>query len=331
MSDHASLGPWVRRFLLEHLVMERNLSVNTRKSYRDALTLLLPYAAERQAKPVDRLAVADLTPELIRMFLGHLEQARQCSAATRNQRLAGIHALARFIGGNSPEHVEWCSQIRLIPFKKTTQISLTYLDKPEIDAILASPDRRAPQGQRDYALLLFLYNSGARASEACELRITDVDWRGRSVRILGKGNKQRACPLWAATVEQLRLCAGRRDPEHRLFVSRNGQPMTRFGVHTMVERHASKACQQTPSLAEKKVSPHIIRHTTATHLLRAGVDINTIRAWLGHVSLNTTNIYAETDLETKARALDTCAPPTGKNARKPWRKQPELMAFLRAL
>lgn len=331
MSDHAPLGPWVRRFLLGHLVKERNLSANTRKSYRDALTLLLPYAADHQARPVDRLAVVDLTPELIRKFLDHLEQARQCSAATRNQRLAGIHALARFIGGSSPEHVEWCSQIRLIPFKKTTKISLTYLDKPEIDAILASPDRRVPQGQRDYALLLFLYNSGARASEACHLRIADIDWYARSVRILGKGNKQRTCPLWPVTVEQLRLCAGRRDPEHRLFVNRNGQPMTRFGVHTMVERHASKACQKTPSLAGKKVSPHIIRHTTATHLLRAGVDINTIRAWLGHVSLSTTNIYAETDLETKARALEACAPPTGENPTKPWRKQPELMAFLRTL
>ena len=183
MPDHASLGPWVRRFLLEYLVTERNLSINTQKSYRDMLTLLLPYVAGRLAKPVDRLAVVDLTPAVVREFLLHLETDRHCSPATRNQRLAGVHALAQFIGENSPEHVAWCAQIRLIPFKKTANAGITYLDKPEMDAILASPDRQTPQGRRDYAMLLFLYNSGARASEAATLRIGDVDWHARSVRI----------------------------------------------------------------------------------------------------------------------------------------------------
>jgi integrase/recombinase XerD len=331
MPDHALLGPWIRRFLLEYLVMQRNLSVNTRASYRDMLTILLPFAAGRLGKPVDRLLVIDLAPDLIRAFLADLEDTRHCSVATRNQRLAGIHALARFIGESSPEHVEWCTQIRLIPIKKTIQINITYLDKPEMAAILAAPDRTAPQGKRDYALLLFLYNSGARATEACTVRIADVDWRAQSVRILGKGNKHRICPLWPATVEQLRLCAGQRGRDERLFVNCNGLPMTRFGIHTMVERHTARALPQFPSLADKKVSPHVIRHTTASHLLRAGVDINTVRAWLGHVSINTTNIYAETDLETKARALDTCAPAADEIGRKHWKDQPELMAFLRAL
>jgi len=139
MPDRTSLGPWIRRFLLEHLVMERNLSVNTRASYRDMLTILLPYAAGRAGKFVDRLLVTDLTPDLIRGFLTDLEDTRHCSVATRNQRLAGIHALARFIGESSPEHVEWCAQLRLIPIKKTTQTGVTYLDKPEMDAILAAP------------------------------------------------------------------------------------------------------------------------------------------------------------------------------------------------
>jgi len=331
MTDSVLLGPWVRRFLLEYLVGERNLAPNTRLSYRDMLVLLLPYVASLQKKPTERLTVVDLSPQVVRKFLNHLEQERLCSVATRNQRLGGLHALARFIGQNSPEHVEWCTQIHLIPFKKTTHPSITYLDKPEMDALLAAPDRCTAQGQRDYALLLFLYNSGARASEAAALRIADIEWHARSVRFLGKGNKERTCPLWAITVEQLHRIAAVRRPEQRVFVNRNGQPITRFGIHTLVERHALKAVVRAPSLSAKRVSPHVIRHTTATHLLRAGVDINTIRSWLGHVSINTTNIYAETDLDTKARALATCAPEAEVKRTKPWRHRPGLMEFLRGL
>lgn len=331
MRDNALLSPWIRRFLLEHLVMERNLSINTRASYRDMLMQLLPYVARRIGKSIDRLMITDLAPTLVRAFLADLEDAHQCSVGTRNQRLAGIHTLARFIGESSPEHIEWCAQIRLIPFKKTTQVGVSYLDKPEMDALLAAPDQSLPQGRRDYALLLFLYNSGARASEACTVRIDDIDWRAHSVRILGKGKKCRTCPLWPMTLEQLRLSAGARRLEDFLFVNRNGMPMTRFGIHTMVERHAEKAAVRVSSLANKNVSPHIIRHSTACHLLRAGVDINTVRAWLGHVSINTTNIYAETDLETKARALDTCALADDHHHGKRWRDQPELMTFLRTL
>jgi site-specific recombinase XerD len=331
MTDHALLGPWVRRFLLEYLPRERNLAINTRRSYRDMLALLLPYAVDRLKKPVDRLAVIDLSPELVRQFLTHLEQNRHCAAATRNQRLGGLHALARFIGESSPQHVEWCAQIRLIPFKKTTHTEITYLDKPEMNALLAAPDRRTCQGRRDYGLLLFLYNSGARASEVADLQIADIDWHAKAVRILGKGNKRRTCPLWPATIEELHALAAQREPGERLFLNRNGRPITRFGIHTLVERHASKACTIAPSLGTKRISPHVIRHSTATHLLRAGVDINTIRAWLGHVSLNTTNIYAETDLETKARALAACAPAAEGAATKRWRHQPGLMEFLRGL
>lgn len=331
MTDHALLGPWVRRFLLEYLVQERNLSINTQRSYRDMLALLLPYISDQLRKSVDRLTVDDLSADLVRQFLADLEAKRRCIAATRNQRLGGLHALARFIGQNSPEHIEWCTQIRLIPFKKTAHPGITYLDKPEMDALLASPDCHTTQGRRDYALLLFLYNSGARASEAAALRIADIDWYANCARIIGKGNKRRACPLWPNTLDQLHMLAAQREPEQRLFLNRNGQPITRFGIHTLVERYASRACAQAPSLATKRVSPHVIRHTAATHLLRSGADINTVRAWLGHVSLTTTNIYAETDLATKAHALATCAPATGGNVTKPWRQQPDLMAFLRGL
>jgi len=331
MTDTSLLGPWVRRFLLEYLVRERNLAINTRASYRDMLVLLLPYASKHLKRPVDRLAVADLSPEIIRNFLNHLEQDRLCGTATRNQRLGGMHALARFIGENSPEHVEWCGQVRLIAFKKTTQPCITYLERPEMDALLAAPDRRTPQGQRDYALLLFLYNSGVRASEAAGLRIADVSWHAQCVRITGKGNKQRTCPLWTHTMEQLRWVTDHRAHDQQVFLNRNRRPITRFGIHTLVERYAQKAAAKAPSLSTKGLSPHVIRHTTATHLLRAGVDINTIRAWLGHVSINTTNIYAETDLETKARALATCVPATRGAKGKPWSLRPELMEFLRGL
>lgn len=331
MADASLLGPWVRRFLLEHLVAERNLALNTRKSYRDMLTLLLPYVADKVDTSVDRLRVDDLSPQLVRLFLTHVEQQRNCATSTRNQRLGGIHALARFIGEHCPEYVDWCSQIRLIPFKRSQQPAITYLDKKEMNALLAAHDDHTSQGRREHALLLFLYNSGARASEATQLKIGDIDWHAQCVTILGKGGKQRRCPLWATTVDALRVLAGERGLVQPLFLNRCNQPMTRSGVHALVKRCAIKACAQAPSLRGKKVSPHVIRHSTASHLLQAGVDINTIRAWLGHVSLTTTNVYAEINLETKARALATCAVSAEPKSRKHWREQPDVMEFLRTL
>ena len=150
MSKSGLLGPWVKRFLLDHLVEERNLSRNTQRSYRDTLALLLPYAAAERNKPVDRLDVFDLSSEVLRGFLDHLEQNRRCSIRTRNQRLAAIHAMARFIAERSPEHIAWCGQIRAVPFKRFNRNELSYLDKPEMDAILAAPDRHTAQGRRDH-------------------------------------------------------------------------------------------------------------------------------------------------------------------------------------
>ena len=330
MVDQTSAGHWIRRFLMEYATSERNLSANTRASYRDMLVLLLAYAAKRKGLTADALSVTDLSAELVRSFLVYLERERLCSTATRNQRLASIHALARFIGEHSPQHVEWCAQIRMVPIKKSMTASLTYLEKSEVDSLLAAPDQLSGQGRRDHALLLFLYNSGARVSEATSVRIGDIDWHSKSVRITGKGNKQRRCPLWATTLKHLHHLAGERSPEAHLFMNRRGEPLTRYGVHTLVERYIAKLRSSVPSLRGKRVSPHIIRHTTASHLLQAGVDINTIRAWLGHVSLDTTNIYAETDLETKKRALATLARGKAPRAIGRW-NHPDVMAFLRAL
>lgn len=331
MNDAISLGVWIRRFLLEHLVGERNLACNTQRSYRDTLVLLLPFVAAKLNKAIEQLTPTDLSVDMVRLFLTHLEESRQCSIATRNQRLAAVRALARFVGERSPEHIVWCGQLRLIPVKKTTKSVIPYLDRPEMETLLAGPDRQTPQGQRDYALLLFLYNSGARADEAAQLTIRELRSEDFFVRIVGKGRKERQCPLWERTVEALKPLIANRMPEERVFLNRCRRPITRFGIHAMVERYAAKARSRMPSLANKRVSPHSIRHSTASHLLRAGVDINTIRAWLGHVSLDTTNIYAETDLEMKAKALATCELAAGPKSKKRWRDNPQLMAFLRSL
>ncbi len=336
MIDKTLLGSWVRRFLVEHMVTERNLSRNTQHSYRDTLILLIPFIVEISSKKVDKLKVIDVTAELVRQFLLYLEQTRQCSIATRNQRLTAIHALARFIGLHSPEHLEWCGQICNIPFKKATKSLVTYLEKNEMDALLAAPDCNTAQGRRDYALLLFLYNTGARADEVAQLKIADLalaqshNQDFSSVRIRGKGNKVRYCPLWKTTVDEIKLLIEGRNQTEHVFLNRCHQPITRFGIHSLVERNVEKLLSQFLSLTKKRVSPHVIRHTCATHLLRAGVDINTIRAWLGHVSVDTTNIYAEIDLEMKAKALAQCEVKETKTVT-PWRENQELMSFLRTL
>ena len=246
MTDPSLLGPWVRRFLQEHLVGERNLARNTQQSYRDTLRLLLPFVARTVRRPIDRLRVVDLTADRIRAFLKEVEDKRGCGVATRNQRLAAIHSLAHFIGRHGPEHIEWCGQVRIVPFKKAPVVPVCYLEKQEMDALLAAPDVNSTQGCRDQALLLFLYNTGARADEAAHVLIGDLQLgltpeRDLSVVLLrGKGNKLRRCPLWAKTVNSLRPLVSHRGLQEHVFLNRRGQPLTRFGIHAMVERYAQK-------------------------------------------------------------------------------------------
>jgi len=331
MRDETLLGPWVRRFLLEHLVAERNLSPNTQASYRDTLMLLLPFASKHGGLAIDRMTVEELTPSMVRKFLDHLERDRQCSGVTRNQRLATIHSLAKFIGMRSPVHVAWCAEIRAMPFKKTAKTVIGYLERAEMDALLAQPDRHTLLGERDHALILFLYNSGARADEVAKLIIDNLRLGAQSsVRLHGKGNKFRICPLWPATASSLSRLIANRDKSDAVFLNRVNQPLTRFGIHRLVTQYAKLASKTLPSLATKRVSPHTIRHTTAVHLLRAGVDINTIRAWLGHVSLDTTHVYAEVDMEMKAKALAR-VDVSDLQSKPRQRALPSLMAFLKAL
>jgi len=336
MTETVKLGGFVRRFLLEHLATDRNLSRNTQWSYRDTLALFIPFVAKNRHRPADELSVLDLSPDLLRQFLLDLEKSRRCSISTRNQRLAAIRSLARYIGLQNPEYLAWSGEIRAIPFKKFTRAQISYLEKPEMEALLAAPDRETVQGQRDYRLLLFAYNTGARASEIAGLHIGDLDLARdpertlSSVTFLGKGNKQRRCPIWPQTVRELVRAIAGRPANQPVFLNRVGQPITRFGIHELVKRYVQRVTADHPSLRAKRVSPHVIRHTTATHLLRAGVDINTIRGWLGHVSLDTTNIYAEIDLETKARALALCEV-SSEGIQKRRRSTPSLLSFLNSL
>jgi len=335
--DHL-LAPYVRQFLLQDLIADRNLSLNTQRSYRDTIRLLLRFIHQNHSTDPIRVTVKQITADLVRNFLTHLERNRTNSVATRNQRLAAIHSFCRFVSRQLPEFLDQARQIQSIPLRRSPVPSISYLEKEEVDALLATPNRGRPQGQRDYALLLFLYNTGARADEAAHTTLGDLNLGTHpSVRILGKGGKSRLCPLWAHTSKVLRNLLGPRLEGSRdapLFRNARGQPMTRFGIHTLVKRTAAKAAQTAPSLREKQTSPHTLRHTTAVHLLRSGVDINTIRAWLGHVSLETTNRYAQVDLEMKAKALETCAVsqenPTPEPTRV-WRKDPDLLAFLNSL
>ena len=339
MTTTHALGPFVRRFLLEEIVADRNLSINTQRSYRDTFRLLFRYLTEHHATDPTAVTVEQITTDVIRAFLAHLEEQRHCGISTRNQRLAALRSLFRFVGRQVPELIERATQIQGVPLRRAVQPTIPYLEKVEVDAVLAVPDRRTPHGRRDYALLLFLYNTGARATEAAELTIESLALDAPpAVRILGKGRKIRHCPLWPHTAAVLRdLLGGQPEgaPDARVFLNVRRQPSTRFGIHALVERTVAVAAKSTPSLAGKRISPHTFRHTTAVHLLRAGVDINTIRAWLGHVSLETTNRYAEVDLEMKAKALETCAvppPTTARNRAKPgWQKDRDLMAFLASL
>ncbi len=308
MKNDSLLGPWIRRFLLEHLVAERNLSRNTQRRSRDTLCLLLPRVAVQSKTSIDVLEVEDLSANAVRNFLAGIEEERGCSVATRNQRLSAIHALAHFIGERSPEHLMWCGEVRNVPFKRTGKNPLTYLEKAEIDALLASPNPDTQQGQKDHALLLFLYNSGARASEAAAVKISDLEGdarRGGVVKLCGKGAKTRLCPLWPRTMAVMGPLIGGRQQGSLVFLNRYGSPMTRFGIHTLVERHSRRAAEKVPSLTKKRVSPHTIRHTTATHLLRAGVDIT--------------------------KALAACDTGGKRIEKKMWRTNPRVMEFLLSL
>src|SRR5256884_2223690 len=292
------LGPWVRRFLLEYLVTELNLARNTQRSYRDTLSLLLPFTAQQVQKEVDEISVIDVSPDLVRLFLRHLEESRKCAVATRNQRLAAIHSLARFVGLHSPEHIEWCGQLRTIPPKRAPRSTITYLEKSEMDALLSAPDQLTEQGRRDHALLLFLYNTGARADEAAQAKIVDLFLAHSSrdhslVQVRGKGNKLRRCPLWPQTVAELSSLIASRPPTDHVFLNRCGQPITRFGIHTMVERYVRKISRSEEHTSELQSRLHLVCRLLLEKKKKSMIQVQTPYADHMHHDVGNTPLYAE--------------------------------------
>jgi integrase/recombinase XerD len=331
MRDPRTLGPWLRRFLADYVVTERRLARNTQKSYRDSFKLLLPFISAKVRIPVDRLDIEHVTPSRVLQFLAHLEENRSCSVQTRNQRLTAIRSFARFVASRDPARLAWCAQIRAIAVKKAAPQPISWMTKDEMEALLAVPDRQTPQGRAEHALLLFLYNTGARVSEATGLQVGNLQIGGHGdnhalVTLCGKRDRIRQCPLWPRTEDALgKLTQGRASGDP-VFLSRHRRRYTRFGVYRLVERCAARV----PTLTARAISPHVVRHTSACHLLQAGVDLNTIRAWLGHVSLDTTNIYAEIDLQMKAKAMALCEPGNQGQSR-PWKEDKGVIAFLSSI
>ena len=326
----ALLGPWLQRFLTQHVVTERNLARNTCKSYRDSFKLLVPFACAQLGKQDYQLTVPDLSSELVRGFLDHLEGERGCCTYTRNLRLTAIRAFARFVASRDPAHVVWRGQISAISSKKTTPKPVDWLTVDEMHALLDVPDRTTRHGRTEYAVLLFLYRTGARVSEATQLRVGDLQVNRRDgghalVTLHGKGGKIRQCPLRPEIERVLAELVDGRAAADAVFLNRRRQPFTRSGVYSIVERCAA----QVPALTGKKITPHVLRHTTACHMTFAEIDINTVRAWLGHSSIDTTNIYAEINLKMKAEAMALCDVPEPDRGRH-WKEDKGLMAFLKS-
>jgi len=328
------LANFIKRFFSHYLPVQKGLAVNTILGYRDAIKLLLCYGSDTLNKNVEELRVEDIDEPLVLDFLDHLENTRGCSPRTRNVRLAAIRALFGFIAREEPSLLLHCQSIRTIPIKRTQHQTIDYLEEKEMQALLNAVELNSRSGVRDKALLLFLYNTGARVSEIVELKVADLRFDGvAQVKLLGKGKKYRSCPLWPETVEALQDYLNQRtakDPAiQQLFLNANGSPLTRFGVRHIIGKYATSAKSQCPSIATKTVNPHTIRHTTAMHLVRAGNDVNMVSYWLGHADINTTHIYVEIDMEMKRRMLEKTAAPAVKKP-PPWHK-PDVLEWLNAL
>lgn len=318
------LGHDLVQFFEDYLPGQRGLSPHTIRSYRDALVLLLQFASRDANCPVERLDIADLTVERVTRFLAFLETDRHNSIATRNARLGAIHVFARFIAANRPEFLGSLQRIIGTPFKRDMrEAPIEYLERSEMDALLRSIDRSTRLGQRDYALFALMINTGARVQEVLDLRVRDVRLDAPSqVRLTGKGNKTRLCPLWPATANLLReimtksIASAEDPPNQLLFLNAKGESLTRYGVRYLLRQYVKKAAEETPSLRDKRLHPHCLRHSTAIAMLKAGVDFATISQWLGHAGLNTTMRYARADIDLKRQALsqvfpDALAPPQG--------------------
>lgn len=332
------LGDLVRSFFEDCLRCQRGLRPNSVRSYRDALRLFLVYIAGQLRQPLPRLTLPDLTCERVLAFLHWLESERGNGPRTRNQRLAALRGFFRYAATRCPEALAEAQRVEAIPTKRCPSSHTIFLERDELDALFAALPATGPLAQRDRALFTFLYNSGARAQEAADLSVGDVDLdEPCRVRLHGKGDKWRCCPLWPETAALLRRAIGPRggDATAPVFVSRSGRRLTRFGIHKIVRRHAGAWDRTGRDVRRGNVTPHVFRHTTAVHLLEAGVELNVIGGWLGHASLDSTHRYAEIGMRTKIAAVEKCLEPVAGARRQKavggWKKTPELLDYLDSL
>jgi site-specific recombinase XerD len=324
-----AVGPLVQGFFAEHLLGHKRASPQTVGAYRDAFRLLLDFLQARTGTEPVALRLADLDAPMILAFLDHLEEERKNTVQSRNARLAAIRSFFRYVALREPESLAVATRVLAIPTKRTHRTLVSYLTRSEMDAIIAAPDRSEWAGRRDHALLLTLYNTGARVSEITALQRADVhSGASTTVQLHGKGRKERVVPLWARTARVLQAWFRELGDSSNGIAFPNARQgrLTRHGVIYLLDQAVQRARSSCATLGTKRISPHVIRHTTAMHLLQAGVDTTVIALWLGHESIETTHMYVEADLAMKERALGKVAP-LGTGVRR-FKPDDALMAFL---
>ncbi|MEA3212300.1 MAG: hypothetical protein QOE70_5357 [Chthoniobacter sp.] len=331
-----TLAAALRRFLGEYLPHQRAYSVNTILSYRDTFKLLLQFAAGKRGR-VSELSVASLNVATITRFLDSLEAQRHNGVGTRNVRLSAIHSFFQYLSREHPEHLEQAQRVLSIPFKRSASRLVEYLEASEVAAILKAIDQSTPAGRRDCVLLTVMFNTGARVQEVVSLQTTDFRLAPPpTVTFLAKGRKERICPLWTETARLLKGYFQERelkaDEPQPVFRNQHGGPLTRFGARLILRRHIERAAEIQPTLKRKRIHPHSLRHSTAVHLLKSGVDLSTIAHWLGHSSINTTHKYVTIDLESKRAAIAKAKPITARsNGLRRWRTDEDLLKWLESL
>jgi site-specific recombinase XerD len=327
-----TLPTLIQQFFTDRLRTQMAASPNTIAGYRDTFRLLLRFASEQTSRAPTCLKIDDLNAELVGDFLAHAESERRNSARSRNTRLAAVRSFFRFVAMNEPAYLHHCQKILAMPSKRYVRRTVAFLDHPEIEALLAAPDRATWIGRRDYAILLVALQTGLRASELINLRRDDVvTGTGAHVRCEGKGRKQRCTPLRRETLQVLETWLEERGGADSapLFPTIRGGILSRDALEHIVRRHSLSASRSCPSLVGKRVSPHVLRHSTAMELLQHGVDQSVIALWLGHESVETTQVYMHADLRLKEKALARMTAPESHPAR--YHPDDELLAFLEAL
>jgi site-specific recombinase XerD len=329
-----TLGQIVHSFFEDNLKVQRGFRPASIHGYRDVLCLFLHFIAAKARRPITRLSLEDLSFDRTLMFLKYLEENRGNHIRTRNHRLAVLRTFFEYVGGRVPEMLEVCQRVATIPVKRVSPPETYFLEREEVSSLFSRLPRKGRHCERDRALLLFLYNTGARVQEVVDLRVQNLDLGDEPrVQLHGKGDKWRWCPLWSETAIQLRKLLQNPQQDFPVFCSRPGVPLTRFGIYKIVRRHANYLDKH--GTRPIRVSPHLFRHTAAVHLLESGVEVNVIRAWLGHVSLETTNRYAEITIRAKEAAIRTCEPPSSfsgaSRGKAAWKQDKSLLAWLNSL